>query len=50
MQNLAPAGFRDSIKQGPSVGMSIGATAAVLVVWTAIALALGAWRDTTRDA
>ncbi|HET8894341.1 MAG TPA: hypothetical protein VFM96_09625 [Gaiellaceae bacterium] len=50
MQNLAPAAFGGSIRQGPAVGMSLAATAAVLIVWTAVALALGAWRDTTRDA
>lgn len=50
MQNLAPAGFGDAIRQGPNVGMSLGAIAAVLLVWTAIALALASWRDTTRDA
>lgn len=50
MQNLAPAGFGDAIRQGPNVGMSLGAIAVVLIVWTVIALALGAWRDTTRDA
>jgi ABC-type transport system involved in multi-copper enzyme maturation permease subunit len=50
MQHLVPSGFGDSIRQGPAVGMSIGATAAVLAVWTALALELGAWRDTTRDA
>ena len=50
MQDLAPAGFGDAIRQGPNVGMSLGAIAAVLVVWTTIALALAAWRDTTRDA
>jgi len=50
MQSLAPDGYGNAITQGPNVVMSLGAIAAVLVVWTAIALALGAWRDTTRDA
>jgi ABC-type transport system involved in multi-copper enzyme maturation permease subunit len=50
MQGLAPADFGDSLRQGPSIGMSVGAIAAVLIVWTAVALALGLRRDTTRDA
>jgi ABC-type transport system involved in multi-copper enzyme maturation permease subunit len=50
LQDLQPAGFGDAIRQGPHVGMSVGAIAAVLVVWTLLALVLGAFRDTTRDA
>jgi hypothetical protein len=34
----------------PVVPISLAATAAVLVAWTAVALAAGARRDTTRDA
>lgn len=50
LQNLAPAGFGDAIRQGPHVGMSVAAIAAVLVAWVAVSLAAGAVRDTTRDA
>jgi hypothetical protein len=50
MESLAPAAFGDAVRQGPAIAMSVGATAAVLVLWTAVALAVGAWRDTTRDA
>lgn len=50
MQALQPAGFGDAARQGPVIGMSIGAIALVLVAWTMIALAIGGWRDTTRDA
>jgi ABC-type transport system involved in multi-copper enzyme maturation permease subunit len=50
LQGLIPVGFGDAVRQGPDVPMSIAATAVVLVVWTLGALALGAWRDTTRDA
>jgi ABC-type transport system involved in multi-copper enzyme maturation permease subunit len=50
LQNLTPAGFGDSIRQGPHVGMSVAAIGAVLIVWTVLSLALGALRDTTRDA
>jgi hypothetical protein len=50
MQSLAPAALGDTVRQGPNLGMSLAAVAAVLIVWTLVALALGAWRDTTRDA
>ena len=50
LQGLSPAGFGDAVRQGPVVGMSLGAIAAVLVAWTAVALALAGRRDTTRDA
>lgn len=50
LQRLAPSSLRQTLAQGPHVGISLGATAAVLVVWTLAALAAGAWRDTTRDA
>jgi hypothetical protein len=50
LQSLDPSGFGDALRQGPYVGMSTAAVAAVLVVWTVVALALGGWRDTTRDA
>jgi hypothetical protein len=50
MEGLTPAGFGDALRQGPDVPMSIAATAAVLVAWTLLALILGGWRDTTRDA
>jgi ABC-type transport system involved in multi-copper enzyme maturation permease subunit len=50
LQSLDPAGFGDALRQGPHVGVSAAAVAAVLIVWTVVALAAGAWRDTTRDA
>jgi hypothetical protein len=50
LQHLAPAGLGDAVRQGPQVGISLAATAVVLIVWTALALGIGAWRDTTRDA
>ena len=50
LQNLAPAALGDSVRQGPQVPMSVAAIAAVLIVWTVVALAAGAWRDTRRDA
>jgi hypothetical protein len=50
MQRLTPAGFGDSIRQGPVVPMSVGAVAAVLLAWTAIVLVVAGRRDLTRDA
>jgi hypothetical protein len=50
MQNLAPAALGDTVRQGPQVGMSLAAVAAVLIGWIVLSLAVGAWRDTTRDA
>jgi hypothetical protein len=50
MQDLAPAALGETVRQGPQVGMSLAVVTAVLVVWTLLALVIGAWRDTTRDA
>lgn len=46
-ERLAPAGL---ITEGYDVPMSLGAALAVLVAWTVVPLALGAWRTCTRDA
>ncbi len=50
LERLAPAALGEAVRQGPLIGMSTAAVAAVLVVWTAVALGVGAWRDATRDA
>jgi ABC-type transport system involved in multi-copper enzyme maturation permease subunit len=50
LQHLAPAGLGDAVRQGPVVGISLAASTAVLIVWTALTLTAGALRDTTRDA
>jgi hypothetical protein len=50
LQALTPAGLGDAARQGPHVGMSLAAIAAVLVTWALLALVAGAWRDTGRDA
>ena len=50
LQYLTPAALGDSARQGGAVPISVAAVAAVLVVWAVVALAAGAWRDTTRDA
>jgi ABC-type transport system involved in multi-copper enzyme maturation permease subunit len=50
LDNLLPAALHDAARQGPRIGMSLAAIAAVLVVWTVAVLVAGAVRDTTRDA
>ena len=45
---LSPRAILDSGR--PQVGMSLAAAIVVLVLWTAIPLAVGAWRTATRDA
>jgi ABC-type transport system involved in multi-copper enzyme maturation permease subunit len=50
MQSLIPAGFGDAVRQGPVLPMSVAATAAVLIIWVVVALAVAARRDATRDA
>ena len=45
--DLAPAALFDG---PPRLAMSLAATVAVIVVWTVLPLALGAWRTATRDA
>jgi hypothetical protein len=50
LQGLTPSALGDSVRQGPVVPMSTAAIATVLILWAATAIAVGAWRDTTRDA
>jgi ABC-type transport system involved in multi-copper enzyme maturation permease subunit len=50
LESLAPAGLGDAVRQGPSIAMSTGAVAAVLIVWALAAVALAGRRDVTRDA
>jgi ABC-type transport system involved in multi-copper enzyme maturation permease subunit len=45
---LSPRAILDSGR--PQVGMSLTAAIVVLALWTAIPLAIGAWRTATRDA
>jgi hypothetical protein len=45
--NLAPAALFEG---SPKVSISIGAAALVIVAWTVVPLAVGAWRTCTRDA
>jgi uncharacterized membrane protein YdfJ with MMPL/SSD domain len=44
------ANQRTTVGQAPYRNMSLAAGAAVLIGWTVLVLAIGAWRDTTRDA
>jgi ABC-type transport system involved in multi-copper enzyme maturation permease subunit len=50
LQSLAPAALGTTVGQAPYRNMSLAAVAAVLIGWTVLVLAIGAWRDTTRDA
>jgi len=50
LENLTPVAIADTVRQGPHIPMSVAAIAAVLIVWAAVAVGVGAWRDTTRDA
>jgi ABC-type transport system involved in multi-copper enzyme maturation permease subunit len=50
IERLTPAALGDSARMGPHIGMSIGAVAAVLLVWAVAAVVLAGWRDVTRDA
>jgi hypothetical protein len=46
---LGPSALRDTLSQGPVVHMSVAAAIAVLLSWTVVLLAAGAWRDSHRD-
>lgn len=50
LEGLTPAALGEVLRQGPHVGISTPAIAAVLAVWALLLVGLGAWRDTTRDA
>ncbi len=47
---LAPHAIRNNIANGPVIGMSFAAVAAVLLSWIAVWLSVGAWRTVTREA
>jgi len=49
MDALQPAALGQSARQGLAIPMSTAAVVAVLIVWTAAALGIGAARDTARD-
>jgi ABC-type transport system involved in multi-copper enzyme maturation permease subunit len=48
--SLAPDVLGRELSQGNVVPMSVSAAVAVLLVWTAVALRAGVWRDARRDA
>jgi hypothetical protein len=47
---IVPAGVEVSLREGPHVPASLAAAIAVLVIWVAVWLSVGAWRTVTRDA
>jgi hypothetical protein len=49
-ERLAPHALNEYIRQGPVVSMSILPALVTIVLWTAVALGVGAWRTATRDA
>ena len=49
-ERLAPHALNEYIRQGPVVSMSILPALVTIVLWTAAALGVGAWRTATRDA
>jgi hypothetical protein len=46
---LAPSAIEDYVRDVPRVSISLAAAVLVLLLWVAIAAALGAWRTATRD-
>ena len=49
-ERLAPQALNEYIRQGPVVSMSLVAALGTIILWTAVALGVGAWRTATRDA
>jgi hypothetical protein len=47
---LAPGAVEEYVSEGPNVGASLTTAIVVLLLWVAVAAALGAWRTATRDA
>jgi ABC-type transport system involved in multi-copper enzyme maturation permease subunit len=50
LESLAPSALGDAARQGPAIGMSTAAVAAVLLVWAVVSVAVAGWRDVKRDA
>ncbi len=50
IESITPAALGNAPRMGPDIPMSIGAVAAVHVIWAALAVAFAGWRDVTRDA
>lgn len=46
---LAPNAVEENVREVPHIGTSLGTAVIVLLLWVAIACALGAWRTATRD-
>jgi hypothetical protein len=49
-ERLVPQVLNEYVRQGPIVSMSIVTAVATILVWTGVALAVGAWRTAKRDA
>jgi hypothetical protein len=49
-ERLAPHVLNEYVRQGPVVSMSVGVALLTIVLWTAAALGVGAWRTAKRDA
>jgi hypothetical protein len=50
LTRLVPSGVATTLREGPHVPTSLAASIAVLSIWVAVSLGLGAWRTATRDA
>ena len=47
---IVPSGVATTLREGPDVPASLAASLAVLLLWVAVWLGVGAWRTATRDA
>jgi hypothetical protein len=50
LDRFLPSALADNVRMGPALHESLGTAVLVLVLWTVIALGVGAWRTETRDA
>lgn len=50
IESITPAALANSARMAPHVPASSSAVAAVLLVWTIVAVVAGGWRDVTKDA
>jgi hypothetical protein len=48
-ERLTPDGVAEYLREGPRVGASLTAAIAVLLIWIAVWVSVGAWRTVTRD-
>jgi hypothetical protein len=50
IESLVPSTISSAARMGPTIAMSTGAVAAVLLTWAVVSVALAGWRDVRRDA